>query len=102
MHKITKNEKKLLKAAKKLEKATKKYMESITKVDKILQKVPTNLSRRYLLEEKYFRIIPTVARAAVKFELLYTYLQSEIENDNKWVDSDPDYYLWDGYDTDLL
>jgi len=99
---MTKKEKRLLKAAKKLEKATKKYMESLAKIDDIFQEIPTKLTRRHLLEEKYFNVVPTVARAAVKFELLYSYLLSEIgEMHTERPEWDPDHCLWDGGDADL-
>jgi hypothetical protein len=103
---MTKKEKKLLKAAKKLEKATKKYMEELSEVDKIMQDMPTKLTRKHLLEEKYFNVVPTVARAAVKFELLYSYLLSEIGETYSeapdWEINDPDSVFWEGSDIDLL
>ena len=78
-----KKEKKLLKAAKKLEKATKKFMEELTEVDEIFQSMPTKWTRRYNLEEKYFKVVPIVASASIKFELLYSYLLSEIDEEYK-------------------
>jgi hypothetical protein len=70
-----------------------------------MQDMPTKLTRRHNLEEKYFGVVPTVARAAVKFELLYSYLQSEIgETYNEvpdWEINDPDSVFWEKSDTDL-
>jgi len=76
--KVSKKEKKLLKAAKRLEKATAKYMEELAEIDEIFENLPTKVTRKYSLDDKYFRIVPTVASAAVKFELLYSYILSEI------------------------
>jgi DNA repair protein RadC len=103
---MTKKEKKLIKAAKKLEKVTQKYMEELSKVDKIMQDMPTKLTRRHNLEERYFEVVPTAARAAIKFELLYSYLLSEIGETHSeapdWEINDPDNGFWEGSDTDLL
>jgi len=78
MKEVSKKEKKLLKAAKKLEKVTEKYMNELSKIDEIMQNLPTKLTRCYGLESRYFSIYPTIASATIKFELLYSYLQSEI------------------------
>ena len=79
--KITKKEKKLLKAAKKLEKATKKYMKTVDEITEIFGNLPTSVTRCYNLEKRFFEIVPAVAIASVKFELLYNQLSSEINND---------------------
>lgn len=85
---MTKHEKKLLKAAKKLEKATKKYMKSLTEVDKVMQKLPTQVTRCYSMDERYFNHVPTLAGASVKMELLYSILNRDIQNtiheNNDW------------------
>jgi len=74
----SKKEKKLLKAAKKLEKLTKKYIKDISKIDTTFQNIPTKITRRYSLEDRYFKIMPIIAIDAIKLELLYSHLASEI------------------------
>ena len=69
-YKYKKQEKKMRKAALKLEKITKKFMKELTKVDETMQKLPRQVVSAYMLEEEYFRHIPTVASLSVKLELL--------------------------------
>ncbi len=69
-HKYKKQEKKMRKAALKLEKITKKFMKELTKVDVAMQKLPRQVVSAYMLEEEYFRHIPTIASLSVKLELL--------------------------------
>jgi DNA repair protein RadC len=81
MKKISKKEKKLLKAAKKLEKATKKYLDKLSKIDKTFQEMPTRITRAYSLEERYFEHIPRIASSTVKLELLSAYLEAELNQE---------------------
>jgi hypothetical protein len=78
---MTKKEKKMLKAAAKLEKATKKYLKELTSIDKKFQKLPTSLTRAYMLEEYYFNIIERVMRNTVDLELLHTRLYESLNED---------------------
>ena len=73
-------EKKMLKAAARLEKITKKYLKELTDVDKKFQKLPTSLTRAYMLEEYYFKNVERVLRDTVDLELLYARL---IESTNE-------------------
>jgi len=83
---MTKTEKKLLKAAKKLEEATQNYMETLEEIDKVFQKLPTKITRRYLLEDRYFKFIPRIASASIRLELLSSYLEGEMLHSNDDID----------------
>ena len=93
IHELTKAEKQLLKAAKKLEKASTKYLKEIQEVDKTIQDLPTSLTRRHLLESRYFSQVPQAASVAVRLELLSSYIEEELklpsidnEDSNSWDD----------------
>jgi hypothetical protein len=55
-------------------------MSKLSKINEIMENMPTKLTRCYRLESRYFSIYPTIASATVRFELLYSYLQSEIDD----------------------
>ncbi len=75
---MTKKEKKLLGAAKRLEIATQRYLEELTEVDKIMRKLPVEVSMRYNLDSEYFKLIPGYISQSIKFELLSSSLEAQI------------------------
>jgi acetyl-CoA carboxylase alpha subunit len=80
--KLTRDEKRLLKAAKKLQKASARYLKELGKIDKVIQDLPTSLTRRHLLEPRYFSQVPQIASVSVRLELLSTYIEEELNLEN--------------------
>lgn len=88
---MTKKERKLLKAAKRLRKASATYIKELTKIDEIIQSLPVGITRRFMLEDRYFNTVPKVASLTVKLELLEAYIANELNinpddnnNDEDW------------------
>jgi hypothetical protein len=79
---MTKQEAKMLKAAKKLEKITKKFLEGLVEVDETFQNLPTKLTRRYFLDEEYFKNVEKIISNTVGLEILAARLEGMMDTEN--------------------